>query len=355
MDETTQSSHLTGAFFVWLVALLLHCASLLAAWRFYTGKEPLAALIALGLLAASALAFILPCLLFRQWRATRSTIYGLIAALTLCLPGAGIIGCLLALLCAHLLMRQKNRVKEFKESLESDLGEDARWIMRKRVGQVLADEIAIEPVIDVLQGDDPDLKRGAVKLLQRIGTPNAVGLLRQSLADQFPEVRFYAHSALTELEDGYTKRIQALNASIEKTPSAAAYRLLGMQYRAYADSGLADDIARRQHLESCRDALIRSLELEPGHDQTMLLLAQALLDMGLLREAWLMFEKCTRHEDTVSEAQLGLAQIAFEKRDFAKLAAQAKKMADSDAPRPLKPDPLALFEFWSGVGRATHG
>ena len=355
MDETIEPTHRTGALLVWIVALLLHAASLLAAWRFYTGKELLAGILALSLLVASSLAFVLPCLLSKHWRANSSSVYGLTAALTLCLPGAGIIGCLLALLCAQLLMRQKNRIKEFKESLESALGEDSRWIMRKRVGQVLADEIAIEPVIDVLQGDDPDLKRGAVKLLQRIGTPNAVGLLRQSLSDQFPEVRFYAHSALTELEDAFTKRIQTLNTTIEKTPSALAYRLLGMQYRAYADSGLADEIARGQHLVSCRDSLLRSLELEPGHDQTMLLLAQALLDLNQLREAWQMFEKCTRFEDTASEAQLGLAQIAYQLRDFAKLAEQARRMALSDAPRPLKPDPLALFEFWAGVGKVEHG
>ncbi|MBU1040027.1 MAG: HEAT repeat domain-containing protein [Proteobacteria bacterium] len=355
MDETSESTHRTGALFVWVVALPLHATSLLAAWRFHTGKEPLFAVLALCLLVASSLAFVLPCLFSSKWRENSSSIYGLTATLTLCVPGAGIIGCLLALLCAQLLMRQKNKIKEFKKSLESALGEDSRWIMRKRVGQVLADEIAIEPVIDVLQGDDPDLKRGAVKLLQRIGTPNAVGLLRQSLSDQFPEVRFYAHSALTELEDAFTSRIQALNATLEKTPSAAAYRLLGMQYRAYADSGLADEIARGQHLVSCRDALLRSLELEPDHDQTMLLLAQALLDLNQLREAWQMFEKCTRFEETASEAQLGLAQIAYQLRDFAKLAEQARRMALSDAPRPQKPDPLALFEFWAGVGKVHHG
>jgi len=355
VDEKLEPTRRTGALFIWSAALLLHSASLLATWRFHTGGQPLVAVIALCLLVASALVFVLPGLLFRQWSATRSTIYGLTAALTLCLPGAGIIGCLSALLCAQLLMRQKNRIKEFKESLETSLGDDSRWITRKRVGQVLADEIAIEPVIDVLQGDDPDLKRGAVKLLQRIGTPNAVSLLRQSLSDEFPEVRFYAHSALTELEDGFTKRIQTLNATLEQSPSAAVYRLLGQQYRAYADSGLADEIARRQHLESCRDALIRSLELEPGHAQTMLLLGQAMLDLGLLREAWQMFEKCTRQEETISEAQLGLAQIAYQKRDLAQLAAQARKMAASDAPRPQKPDPLALFEFWSSVGKVEHG
>ena len=355
MDERNNSSQRIIGLAVWIAGLALHSACLLAVWRFHTGNQPLMAAVALGLLLASSVVFILPGLFARQWYATRSTFYGFTAAVTLCLPGIGIIGCLFALLCSKLLLRQKNKTKEFKLMIEADLGDDSRWITRKRVGQVLADEIAIEPVIDVLQGDDPDLKRGAVKLLQRIGTPNAVGLLRQSLSDQFPEVRFYAHSALTELEDGFSKRIQDLSAKLKEAPSAQTCRLLGQQYRTYADSGLADEIARRQHLESCCDALIKSLALEPGHNQTMLLLGQALLELGKLREAWLMFEKCTRFEETVSEAQLGLAEIAFIKRDMGQLAKQARSMADSDAPRPEKADPLALFEFWATVGKASHG
>ncbi len=355
MDETAAPPPRSGGLIIWITALTLHCASLLTAWRFHTGQQPLVAVGALALLTASALTFLLPTLLARQRYAQHSTIHGLATALTLCLPGLGILGCLFARLCAHLLMRQKNKTREFKESLEMTLGEDSRWITRKRVGQVLADEIAIEPVIDVLQGDDPDLKRGAVKLLQRIGTPSAVGLLRQSLSDQFPEVRFYAHSALTELEDGFTKRIQAIDTALKQSPSAPAYRLLGQEYRAYADSGLADEVARRQHLESCRDALISSLELEPGHAQAMLLLGQAMLDLGRPREARLMFEKCARHEQTASEARLGLAQIAYQQRDFAQLAVQARNMAVSAAPLPQKPDPLALFEFWSGLGKVEHG
>ncbi|MDP3428542.1 MAG: hypothetical protein Q8S17_14360, partial [Humidesulfovibrio sp.] len=82
---------------------------------------------------------------------------------------------------------------------------------------------------------------------------------------------------------------------------------------------------------------------------------QALLDLERLREAWQMFEKCTRFEDTASEALLGLAQMAYQLRDYAKLAEQARRIAACDAPRPLKPDPLSLFEFWAGVGRVEHG
>jgi len=355
VDEPIKPTNRTGGLLVWCSALVLQAAALLMAWRFYTdGQLPVAAL-ALGLIVASALVFVLPWVFARQWHAPRSTVYGLAAALCLCMPGVGIVCCLLSLLCAQVLMRQKNKTREFLESLEMAIGDDSGWITRKRVGQVLADEIAIEPVVDVLQGDDPDLKRGAVKLLQRIGTKGAVGLLRQSLSDQFPEVRFYAHSALTELEDGYTKRIQDIEKMLTQKPSAASYRLLGQQYRAYADSGLADEIARGQHLENSRDAFLKALELEPGHPQTMLLLAQVMLDLNQLRQAWQLFEKCTVHDETVSEAQLGLAQIAFQMRDFKQLARQARSMADSVAARPEKADALELFEFWAGVGKVGHG
>lgn len=355
MDESSQPNNRTGGLLVWVVALGLQTACLLSAWRFYTGGQPFMAELALGLLVSSSLVFVLPLLFARHWFAPRSTVYGFAAALSLCLPGIGIIGCLFSLLCAQVVMRQKNKTKEFLESLEMALGDDSGRITRKRVGQVLADEIAIEPVVDVLKGDDPDLKRGAVKLLQRIGTRSAVSLLRQSLSDQFPEVRFYAHSALTELEDGYTKRIQDIEKNIEQAPSAALYRLLGQQYRAYADSGLADEIARGQHLENCRDALNKALEIEPEHAKTMLLLAQALLDLNLLREAWRLFEKCTSYDETVSEAQLGMAQIAYQMRDFGQLARLARSMANSEAARPEKADALELFEFWAGLGKVGHG
>lgn len=355
MDENASTAGRTTELLIWIAALVLHGASLLLAWVYHGNGQPLAAFMALALLAASAAVFVLPGLLAREWFRPRSTLLGLTAVLTLCLPVLGILGSLLTRLCAKALLHQKNKTKEFRESVEAALGEDSRWITRKRVGQVLADEIAIEPVIDVLQGDDPDLKRGAVKLLQRIGTPGAVALLRQSLADRFPEVRFYAHSALSDLEDAFTQRIQAINKTLQQAPSAGAYRALGQEYRTYADSGLADEIARRQHLESCREALINSLKLEPGHPQTMLLLGQALLGLNQPREAGQMFEKCTRHQSTVSEAQLGLAQIAYQSRDIGQLAAQARSMSASGAPRPEKADPLVLFEFWAAEGKVRHG
>ncbi|MBA4357914.1 MAG: hypothetical protein C0405_09340, partial [Desulfovibrio sp.] len=224
MDEKAALPSHTGGLILWIAAFALHGASLLAALSYHANGQPLVAVVALCLLLASAAIFVLPAWFARQWFVPRSNIYSLTAAMTLCMPGVGILGCLLVRLCAHAMMRQKNKTKEFRESVEMALGEDARWITRKRVGQVLADEIAIEPVIDVLQGDDPDLKRGAVKLLQRIGTPAAVALLRQSLADRFPEVRFYAHSALSDLEDAFTQRIQAINKTLQQAPSAGAYR-----------------------------------------------------------------------------------------------------------------------------------
>lgn len=355
MDKSPPPTSRAGGLALWAAALALHGAGVLAAWAYHSGGKPLAAILALCLLCASALVFVLPALFARDWFAPRSTRLSLAAALTLCIPVAGILGGMLASASAHALMRQKNKTREFRETVEMALGEDAQWISRKRVGQVLADEIAIEPVIDVLQGDDPDMKRGAVKLLQRIGTPSAVALLRQSLSDHSPEVRFYAHSALTELEDGFTHRIQAINKILETAPSAGAFRSLGLEYRAYADSGLADETARKQHLEAARDAFIKSLGLEPGHARTMLLLGLALLDMNDLREARLTLEKCARTEETASEAQLGLARMAFQERDFGQLAAQARNMGVSHAPRPQEADSLALFEFWAGQGKARHG
>ena len=54
-----------------------------------------------------------------------------------------------------------------------------------------------------MSGDDNDLKRGAINTLQRIGSPEAISILKQSLSDVSPEIRHYAHIALTRLDEAY--------------------------------------------------------------------------------------------------------------------------------------------------------
>jgi len=375
MERTSASEQHAAGFFIWTAAVMLESAAVLVAAVLLRGAAPLPAALAthlpptltLGLSwiipaclhLAAALVFVLPALLPKfiagSWYAPRSTVYGLTAALTLCLPGAGLYGCVFARGCAKLLMHHKNKTKQFRESIEATLGEDSGWISRKRVGQVLADEIAIEPVVDVLQGDDPDLKRGAVKLLKSLETPGAVKLLRQCMSDPFPEVRFYAHSALSDLEDSYTSLIKSLREIVALAPGADVFRALGQEYRAYADSGLVDEVMRRQTLEDARAALDQSLAISPDQPGTALMLGQVLLELGLPEEARVRFEQCLNFEETASEAQLGLAQIAYQARDFGQLVLRSRSMAQSGAPRPTNPDSLLLYDFWATLGQAPHG
>lgn len=375
MDGKGASERRAAGVFIWTCAVALETAAVLVAAVLLRGAVPLPASLSshlpptltLGLTwivpaclhLAAASALVLPALLPKtvagSWYSPRSTVYGLTAALTLCLPGIGLYGCVFALGCAGLLMHHKNKTKQFRESIEAALGEDSGWISRKRVGQVLADEIAIEPVVDVLQGDDPDLKRGAVKLLKSLETPGAVKLLRQCMSDPFPEVRFYAHSALSDLEDSYTSLIKSLREIVSLAPGADVLRALGQEYRAYADSGLVDEVMRRQTLEDARAALDRSLALSPDQPGTALMLGQVLLELGMPSEARVRFEQCLQHEEVASEAQLGLAQIAYQARDFGQLVQRARSMAQSAAPRPTNPDSLQLYDFWASLGQAHHG
>jgi tetratricopeptide (TPR) repeat protein len=310
--------------------------------------------VAVALHAGASLLLLLPGPFFRDFYRLRSTVCGLAAAVGFAMPGIGLAGCVFARGCANLLMRRKNKTAQFRQAVDMSLGEDNHWISRKRVGQVLADEIAIEPVVDVLAGDDPDLKRGAVKLLQRMGTPGAVALLRSCMSDPFPEVRFYAHSALSELEDAYAQRIKTLREQLESAPEAALWRSLGREYSLYAESGLVDEVMRRQTLEESRKALAQALALEPEHALALLLSARVLLQLGEMDAARAQFEHCQNHEDVASEARLGLAQIAFEQRDMRALAMQARAMAESAAPRPHNADSLELYEFWSKADGVRH-
>ena len=356
MDEkTTPGFHICGLL-SWTAALACEAASLHFLWLFYRAPSPTLLGPALALHLCATLVFLLPALFGTRWHPPREHRLQPRSGPDLqpaghrpggLLPGAHLRG------PAHSATRTRPgcsaRASTWRWARTPTGSPASAW------ARCWPTEIAIEPVVDVLTGDDPDLKRGAVKLLKRMATPGAVGLLRQCLSDPFPEVRFYAHSALSDLEDEHTNRIKAINETLQTAPSAGAWRTLGREYRAYADSGLADEVARRQHLEESRAALSQSLALEPGHAPSMLLLGQVLLSLERNEEAAAWFDKCLAVEETEAEARLGLAQIAFQQRDLKALAAQARAMARSGAPRPTNPDALALHEFWSGVGEARRG
>lgn len=341
---------------LWPLACGLETACAYCALRASVSVLSHGLLYALLLHCSACVLFFLPSLLAKRVLGDRRTAFDCLAGMmTLFLPVVGLAGSMLALGSSRFLRSRSNKAAEFRDSVEAKLSTDHERFSKKQIGQLLSDEIAIEPIADVLHGKDPELKRGAVKLLARIGTPAAVQQLRGCLSDALPEVRYYAHSALTDMEDEHVHRIRDLTKQLEESQDIAVSRALGLAYRAYAESGLVDDLARGQHLERSREQFTKSFDADPSDVSTALLLGQILLQLGRPDEAASLFSQCAQHEETASAAQLGLAQIALEGGNLARLSALVKDISRSEAPRPTDPDQMLAFDFWREVGSGSHG
>jgi len=257
------------------------------------------------------------------------------------LPGVGLI------LLAHKFSRRKGLVEVVTEEMKRA----ALAIGVERVDDLdsfLVEEASVEPILEILKGSDVGLKRGAVSLLGSIGGQEAVGLLKQSLSDASPEVRFYAHATLAKLEDSHAQEIKAAEESAH-AGDAGSWVRLGDAFSRYSVSGLAEEVVRGQLLERAASAYDRALEANRDDSALLIKLGRLHLGNGRFGEARRRFEAVPDGDPARADALLGLCEIAYELRDHAALAGLRFQLAGqsyhSDDPRRI-----VLYRFWAQGG-----
>ncbi|GFK95124.1 hypothetical protein NNJEOMEG_02982 [Fundidesulfovibrio magnetotacticus] len=249
-----------------------------------------------------------------------------------------------------LAAQQASHRQGLVEVLGSEMKRAAKVLGVERVEDVnsfLLEESSVEPILEILKGGDVGLKRGAVSLLGKIGGREAVALLKESLSDQSPEVRFYAHATLAKLDDSYTQAIKA-DEREAASGEAQALAVLGDAFVRYAESGLVEDVVRRQLLERATDAYEKALTADPGDGRLHVTLGYLLLSRGLAAKARAVFLAAPEGPSRV-EALLGLCEIAFETRDYKALHSLRLDLASVDF-KSTDPRKLVMFQFWTQTG-----
>lgn len=330
------------------IAVLLDCAAL---WSVFSLPviTPAQALPAMGLhLAAAGLMTAVAVAAKKQ--ANVRYLAGLSALLTFFTPVVGPAGCLVSYVAGRVLIKPRGLAKAFSgaeggvvqgEEEFSGLWEDVK----------LHEELSIQPVVDILEGEDAALKRGAIQLLRRLGTPDAVRTLKKSLSDSDAEVRFYAHTALTRLEEDYAERFTQVQKEARDDDLDGLIALAKIQQE-YAASGLPDDSIQTQMLSEARSNLTKALKA-PGGDQTKLRTVLGLLELrlGELESAKQEFETVLNAAPDTPDALLGLLNVCFNQKDAQALRRlrqnlQGKRFDTTD------PAKLTVLNFWAGhLGR----
>lgn len=310
------------------------------------------------------------------------------------LPGLGVAGTFFSCLASKHLLSPKGLAGEFErrdflpyyaEFLEDTDDMDA----------FLEDEVNVQPILDIINGNDPAMKRGAIKVLRNRGTPEAVRMLKRCLSDTDLEVRFYAHTALGRLEEEHVESIDRAKQQAQDGTEASLLAL-AEAYESYANSDLLSDDLRADQLRIARD--IEKLKAHDGEEATLMVLAEAYesyansdllsddLRVGQLNSARKLYEQVAEkkpddlrvalhigqlyHEtgelnaaarwlqkawqgETYLEASLSLCRLLYERREMQALRGLTKRMAAHELPETTDTIALSQFMFWTAGWNAN--
>lgn len=127
-----------------------------------------------------------------------------------------------ALMISVFFSDKKNIITDFHEE-DDKIQQNYKHDVQKSYYDAIQDNMNVEPLVEVMHSmADPDVKRGAIETLTNICSPEAIALLKECLSDQNVEVRFYASSGLSRVEEKlnaeivlYKKKVEHGDRSIE--------------------------------------------------------------------------------------------------------------------------------------------
>ena len=269
--------------------------------------------------------------------------------LTLFLPLIGIVGSSLMFLFVKKILKTKGIVEDYQQYTKFRLDDGGVPGAIANLETFLADELNIEPILDVLKGENEELKRGTITFLGRVGSAEAVGLLKKCLSDPSSEVRLYAHSTLARLDEKQMLRIKEAQFRVDhqKEDRIENLKQLGETCRNYADSGLPEETARDHYLELAKEAFMEALLLAPEDPEIPLVLGKLCADRKEYREAEVYLRKVMHVTSNHAEPLIELCEIYFEKGDMMALAETAKQLGLVKGQYTGDPHRDALIQFWA--------
>lgn len=273
--------------------------------------------------------------------------------MTFFLPVMGVVGMFLTINLTKLLITSKGLAHDFDQHAMHLSGVEEVAINRT-MDDMLREELSTQPIVDILLGDDDDLKRGAIMLLKRMKSPRAIQLLKDSLSDASTEVRFFAHTALTQLEEDAVGRLEKAE-ELASSGGSKAIRAFADACRDYAQSGLPEDSMRRYYLEEARKHYQHYSSKEKQDHYIHHEIGLINLELGDYNAALDIYTVALDYPDTLILGRLGRCRVFFEQRNWVQLS---REMSIMRAHTPEKDDSddfsRALYVFWAQEKDSIH-
>jgi polysaccharide biosynthesis protein PelE len=336
---------------LWLVALPLEAFS---GWLILSESSGIA--VALGGLAhvLASLVFGLSLLtrIAGRWHVAWALLGGVIALVAFPIIGmvAMLIGYIVGQVSRH---RVPLGAGHLFTSTNLDEGATDAIGRAREVEIELLDELDIEPVVDVLRENDPELKRAAIEVITKQGGPGAVRLLIGLLHDPSPDARFFSSIALSRLEDEISRTILAAQREVAEQPdSSDAQEQLGQLYLDYALSGFLEGVTREYYLDLAREAFENAAEHSADPDAVLRRLARVMLLQGSVGEAAAIIDELARRRPEDDDLRMLRMDSIYRFGDFRELVTYARREEPALTPGSESRE-LAVWWATSGTPEAA--
>lgn len=212
----------------------------------------------------------------------------------------------------------------------------------------IAQELDFVPLVEILAGDDINLKRGAVEQLARLRTPDAIQVLMAHRSDPSMEMRFYVNSSLVRIKKEFDEALEAARYQMRMDTDSVADRLnLARIYLLYVKSSLLDsDLMTTYENEAILHLTFVLNSKAPTRDA-----AQMLIQDQIQLRAWDPAETAVQKSHDlklISDAEMAeyQAEILYSRRQFGKVADALRSISRETS---LPADWQSTLLWW-GVG-----
>ena len=266
-------------------------------------------------------------------------------------PLLGMMATMLAFALTKILYRRPAQIVAELEAAAEPESPTNDFVEQARELEIsFLEEREIEPVLDVLQEDDPEAKRAAIEALAKQRDANTVRLLRGLLHDPTPEARFWASITLSKLEDEIGKSILSAQQVLSATPDLPEAReRLGQLYLDYAVSGFLEGVSRDYYLGLALEMFEDALKISPHPDRITLELARVHLLLGNIAQAAALLDDLAERRPNDASLYLARMEVIYEFGDFSELSSYARRVLPHIQGHDV---PSELVEWWAGTGEA---
>lgn len=226
-------------------------------------------------------------------------------------------------------------IGEIEEDILPDTTEKETFYLplsKKEQRDKVLSELDFIPLVEIMEGSDIQLKRGAIERLADLKSSEAIAILLKYRNDDSSEIRFYVTSSLVKIKADYEEQLDAAKKEMQQDINKISARVfLARIYMNYAICGLLDVATKKTYLKEAIYHLTFSINSPYDKDDAYLLLSE----IYLANEDWesldQLFETMIQKKGQLSEALLKQQIVSsFNRGHFKSLVNSLKNLKNSD-------------------------